>query len=61
MTPNIEIMEGDKTGEITEELFESLLQNYQQNLEEPTIGSEFVPDSIDLLNYHLQKVGLKRS
>ena len=54
-------MEGDKTGEITEELFESLLQNYQQNLEEPTIGSEFVPDSIDLLNYHLQKVGLKRS
>ena len=24
-------------------------------------GSEFVPDSIDLLYYHLQKVGLKRS
>ena len=25
------------------------------------IGSKFVPDSIDLLYYHLQKVGLKRS
>ena len=24
-------------------------------------GSEFVPDSIDFLYYHLQKVGLKRS
>ena len=24
-------------------------------------GSKFVPDSIDLLYYHLQKVGLKRS
>ena len=23
--------------------------------------SEFVPDGIDLLHYHLQKVGLKRS
>ena len=23
-------------------------------------GSEFVPDSIDLLCYHLQKIGLKR-
>ena len=23
-------------------------------------GSEFVPDSVDFLHYHLQKVGLKR-
>ena len=44
-----------------EELFESLLQNYQKKLEEPMRGSEFVPDSIDLLHYHLQKVGFKRS
>ena len=34
---------------------------FKKNLEEPMIGSEFVPDSIDLLYYHLQKVGLKRS
>ena len=58
---NIEIREGNETGEIIEELFESFLQNYQKNLEEQMRGSEFVPDSVDLLYYHLQKGGLKRS
>ena len=58
---NIEIMEGNETDEIIDELFESLLQNYQKNLEEPMRRSEFGPDSIDFLYYHLQKVGLKRS
>ena len=33
----------------------------KKKIEEPMRGSEFVPDSIDLLYYHLQKVGLKRS
>ena len=42
-------------------LFESLLQNDQKDLEESMRGSVFVPDSIDLLYYHLQKkIGLKR-
>ena len=54
-------MEGGKTDEIIEEIFGSLLQNYQKNLEEPMRVSEFVPDSIDLLYYHLQKVDWKRS
>ena len=54
---NIEIMKGKKIDEIIEKLIESLLQNYQKNLEEPMRGSKFVPDSIDLLYYHLQKVG----
>ena len=57
---NIEIMEGNKTDEIIKKLFESLLQNYQKNLEEPMRGSEFVPDSIDLLYYRFPKIGLKR-
>ena len=57
---NIEIMIGNKTGEMIEKLFDSLLQNYCKNLEEPIKGREFVPDSIDLLYCHLQKVGLKR-
>ena len=57
---NIEIMEGNKTDEIIKKLFVSLLQNYQENLGEPMRGSEFVPDSIDLLYYNLQKIGLKR-
>ena len=57
---NIEIMMGNETDEIIKKLFESLLQNCQKNLEEPIRGSEFVPDSIDLLYYHLQNIGLKR-
>ena len=56
----IEIMMGNKTNEIIEKLFESLSQNYQKDLEELMRGSEFVFDSIDLLYYRLQKIGLKR-
>ena len=33
----------------------------KKNLEEPMRGSEFAPNSIDLLYYHLQKVDLKSS
>ena len=57
---NIEIMKGSETNEIIEELSESLLQNCQKHLEESMGGSKFVHDSIDLLHYHLQKIGLKR-
>ena len=51
---------GNEADEIIKKLFESLLQNYQKGLEESMRGSEFVRDSIDLLYYHLQKIGLKR-
>ena len=57
---NIENLMGNETDEIIEILFESLLQNYQKNLEESMRGSGFVFDSIDLLYYHLQKIGLKK-
>ena len=57
---NIEIMMGNETDEIIEKLFESLLQNYQKDLEESMRRSEFVFECIDLLYYHLQKIGLKR-
>ena len=57
---NIEIMMGSKTDKIIEERFGSLLQNYQKDLEETMRGSEFIFDSVDLLYYHLQKMGLKR-
>ena len=57
---NIEIIMGRETNDIIEELCESLLQNYHNNLEEPTRGSEFVPGVIDLLYYHPQKTSLKR-
>ena len=57
---NIEIMMGNETDDIIEELRKSLLQNYKKDLKEPMTGSEFVSDSIDSLCYHLQKIGLKR-
>ena len=53
---NIEIMKGNETDEIIKRPFEFLLQNYQKKIEEPIKGSEFFPDSIDLLYHHLQKV-----
>ena len=57
---NIEIMIGTKTGEIIKNLFESLLQKYQKGLEESMIGYGFIRDRVNLLYYHLQKIGLKR-
>ena len=42
------------------EFRESLLQHYQKNLEQSVRGSEFIFDRVDLMYYHLQKVGLKR-
>ena len=58
---NIEIMMGNETDEIIEELFKSLLQRYQEGLEESMKGSEFVFDSVDLLEYKINKINLKRS
>ena len=55
---NIEIMMGSETNEITEELFKSLLQRYQEGLEESMKGSEFVFDSVGLLEYKLNKISL---
>ena len=48
-------MESNETDEIIEELFKFLLQRYQEGLEEPMRGSEFIPDSVNLLHQNLQK------
>ena len=58
---NIEIMMGNETDEIIEELFESLLQKYQEGLEEKMRGNEFVFDSIRLFYYNLHEISLNRS
>ena len=55
-----EIMMGNETDEIIEELCKSLLQKYQEGLEESMRGSEFIRDSNDLLYYHLQEISLER-
>ena len=41
-------------------LLKSLLQKYQGGLEESMTGSKFSLESVDLLQYHLQKTSLKR-
>ena len=46
---NTEVMLGNETNDIIEELLKSLLQSYKKDLKELMRGSEFVPDSIDLL------------
>ena len=46
---NKEIIIGNVTYEIIEELFETLLQRYPERLEESMKGSEFILDSIDIL------------
>ena len=43
---NIEVMMGNETDEIIEDLFDSLLQRYQKNLYESMRGSEFVFDCV---------------
>ena len=46
---NIEILIGNETGEIIEDLFDYFLQRYQKGLEESMRGSEFVFDNVDSL------------
>ena len=46
---NIEVMLGNETDKVIEDLFTSLLQRYQEGLEESMRGSEFIFDCIDSL------------
>ena len=55
---NTDIMIGNETDEIIEKLSESLLERYKKGLEEKLRGSEFVYDSINLLDYKLHKINL---
>ena len=55
---NIEILIGNETDKIIEELFESFLQNYQEGLERPMKESKIVFNMADLLYYKLPKISL---
>ena len=58
---NIEILMGNETDKIIEELSEPLLQKYQEGLQESMRrGINFIFDSVDSLYYNLQKISLKR-
>ena len=57
---NMEMIIGNETNEIIEEIFDSLLQKYQRGLEESMKGSELIFDSVDLLYYEFLKISLNR-
>ena len=57
----IEIMMDNETDNIINKLFKSFLQRYQEGLEESMKGSDFVFNSVDLLEYKLDKISLNRA
>ena len=56
---NVSIMQGGNTNAIIREIFRSFLHNYQQELK-MIKGSDFVFESVDLLDYKLHRVCLNR-
>ena len=56
---NVSIMQGKDTNDIIREMFDSFLYNYQKELKNIK-GSDFVFESVDLLDYKLHRVRLKR-
>ena len=56
---NVSIMQGKITNDIIIEIFYSFLYNYQKELKNIK-GSDFVFESLDLLEYKLHRVRLKR-
>ena len=56
----IEIMIGNETDEIMDQLFASLLRRYQEGLEESTRENNLVYNGVDLFYYKLHKISLNR-
>ena len=56
---NVRIMQGKDTNDIIREIFRSFPHNYQQELK-IIKESDFVFESVDLMDYKLHKVLLKR-
>ena len=57
---NAKIMVGNETDNIIRELFESFLDNYQKEEQIMRGGSDFIFKSVELIDYHLHKISLKR-
>ena len=55
---NTSIMQGKDTNDIVSEIFNSFLHNYQEELK-IIKGSNFVFESVDLLDYKLHRVSLR--
>ena len=57
---NTKILIGNKTHDVIKKLFESFLDNYQKEEQIKRGGSNFIFESVELLNYNLHKISLKR-
>ena len=57
---NEEVRWGNETDDIINELFKSFLDNYQKEEQIMRRGSDFIFESIHLLDYLLHKISLKR-
>ena len=54
---NIEIMDGIDTSDAINELINSFMKRYQEGLETKMKRSSYIFERIDLLEYHLNKIG----
>ena len=61
-TEPVEIFTGSDTNDVIDKLFNTLLQRFQQAKETSNdTGSEFNPDSVELLYYHFQRIDIRRA
>ena len=58
----IEIFMGSNTEDVINKLFNTLLQRFQQSQETSNErGRKFIPDSVELLYYHSQRIDIRRA
>ena len=57
---NVEIMNGTDTSGAINKLINSFMKRYQEGLETKMMGSSYIFERIDLLEYHLHKISLNR-
>ena len=58
----VEIFMGSETKDVIDKLFYTLLQRLQKSQETSNErGSKFIPDSVELLYYHFQRIDIIRA
>ena len=58
----VEIVMGSNTEDVIDRLFNTLLQRFQNAQETSNErGSEFIPDSVELLYYHFERIDIRRA
>ena len=57
---NVEIMNSTDTSDAINNLINSFMKRHQEGLETKMKGSSYIFERIDLLEYHLHKIGLNR-